>query len=184
MGKPDWKTKMDKSIDEFIGFLKSLSSADGPTNRGVLSDLKKGRMDNSPPWMVPKMVPHVLRHTIDLSPKDRRAFYIVASLFPESPRSSGKGNIGESYGSLSNVNQSMEKSFLSMVDHDSLDGLYYDLGRIVRITISKGGKINWRRLLEDLTKWEYDGRTMKMSWVEALYSAKFRARQNDEKGAE
>jgi len=156
-----------KWIDPFVGHLQQLAQRD---DRAALAKLRRGL--GREPGEVVEALPLVVPWIPD-SPAGRWAF-VVAPLFALHPSHADAGDFGRSFRLLGDE-ESFEKRFSALLNSHE-DELPARLRQAVALMKSKDVRIDFRRLLRDLTGWSHESRFVQLRWARSYWG---RPTEND-----
>lgn len=163
---------MDQSGKDFVGYLLSLQDRD---NRGALAELRAALARS--PDEAPRAGGHIDRYLPEgATEDDRRAYYLIGSLFGLYPRrSSGEvsydrtaGSFGASARALKDESLSMEARFVALFEVDLLD-LADPLRRAISLFKARDQSLNWFVLFDDILNWDRADRRLR--WARDFYRA-------------
>jgi len=160
-------------ISEFARYLASTLRDGTNIDRGTLSRLRRGQRDRFP-WENMDIQLEVGDKLLDVQSRAaKRPFYIVAVLFPISPRMGGDGaDIGSVLGKLKvsgRLTKSKENEFIGLLKIDRIEDIVGPLRHMVRYLASKDKTIDWIRLLKDLISWEDEDHKVQQRWIDSFH---------------
>jgi len=160
-------------IQEFARYLASTLRDGQNIDRGTLSRLRRGQRDRTP-WENVDIQLEIGDKLLDVQSRDaRRPFYIVAVLFPISPKMGGDGvDIGGVLGRLKvsgRLTKSKENELIGLLKIDRIEDVVGPLRHMVKYLSSKGQAIDWIRLLKDLISWEDEDHKVQQRWIDSFH---------------
>ncbi len=151
--------------EPFVSALERLREKD---DRAALAKLRRGlgkRMGT--PEMYPYVVPFLSEDR-----RDQERLFLIASLFAMHPEAGPRGrSMGGVFRAIQQQggSESIEKRFVSLLSTDSED-LGKSLRHAVSLAKSKGGAIDYHRLLNDLRYWDHRDRFVQLQWARDYWS--------------
>ena len=113
--------------------------------------------------------------------RDEEVFFLVATLYGLNPRGFG-GDFGATMRSLVAKGMSrdaVDRRMTMLLDSelDLIDGfrpgggeLAYRLRQCVKLAVSRDVGVNWAELLDDLRKWNHQGKRTQKKWARSYFS--------------
>ena len=155
----------------FVNYLVDLERRDA----GAMAALRRGLTER--PGDAIEMHQYVARWASGEPTRWREdAYYLIASLFALHPRDWPSGeaktftNFGASFARLAAGDSfmSVEKRFFVLL-RAGRDDLHLHLRHAVRLMKTGGVPVDWRRLLDDVARWEDHGGRVARNWARAFY---------------
>lgn len=170
----------------FINYLHSLRDRE---DRGALAALRRGL--GKPPGTVFSMAPYVEPWVAKSSDRDRRLYYLVATLFASHPgvkrttigeeesTDRYQRNMGDVFASVARADKRpdekyedsvrrTERRFVALLNADSEDFPQH-LRHAVSLAKSKGVGVDFAALLSDLRAWDSDSRWVQQRWAASFW---------------
>lgn len=166
------KTHSEQSVraGKLIRALKAMEERDDGPARAGLAALRVGL--RSPNGVCLDAMPHVAPYLGPReNPRQDRWFFAVATLFALHPHDQPQNeSLGGAFAKLRKESDSIEKRFQLLLACDE-ENLWGQLVQIVSLLKSKNVPINWFRLLDDLTKnnWDDPERPLQLRWARDFY---------------
>lgn len=107
---------------------------------------------------------------------DEETYFLVATLFPMADSRGGGVSLG---GTLRQVRHSRESAsidrrFQTLIDSDR-EQLPFRLRQAVRLAAASEQAIDWAQLLEDLQRWDWDGKPIQLRWAKDYFVGRLEA---------
>lgn len=162
--------QMKSRVGKMISRLRAMENDDDGTARAGLAALRAGLRARD--GVCIEAMPHVAPFLGDQEWRTKdRWFFAVATLFALHPQDETRSHsLGESFGALRSQSDSIEKRFQLLLSCDE-DELFGQIVQIVSLLKSQGVPVNWFRLLDDLTReeWDDDERPIQLRWARDFY---------------
>jgi CRISPR system Cascade subunit CasB len=148
------------------GFVRHLRELAERQERGSLAALRKGL--GQEPGTVAAMYSVVVPHLPEGSASDDWRYYLIGALFAWHPSGTGSGNLGEHFGRLKGLSDSIERRFVALLAAHR-DDLPDHLRQAIGLLKSKEVPVNWDRLFRDLRHWDHADRFVQRAWARSFY---------------
>ena len=144
-------------------FVKSLEKLYHDRDRAALAKLRRGLGKK-------EGTPEMCRYVARFLPDDAKQYvieryFLIASLFALHPEPAARGvSLGKAFRAMAENSPSVEKRFehLLSVDAEDLSG---HLRQAVSLAKSKGVRVDFHQLFDDLGKWNYSDRRVQLRWA-------------------
>lgn len=174
---------------EFIRYLESLRDRE---DRGAIAALRRGL--GKPLGTVFSMAPYVEPWVSSLSDRDRKAHYLIASLFAShpgrrsdehdvhTPSEATPQNLGDVFAGIvrtdirpgeryEDASRRTERRFVALLNADYED-LPNHLRHAVSLAKSRGVAMDYGKLLTDLRSWDSDTKWVQQRWASSFWNRK------------
>lgn len=152
-----------------VGYLKGLAKAQ---DRAALAHLRRGL--GKKPGESMEMYRYVGRFVGEKTNRSYdRAVFLTAALFADYwDAGQNAGNLGHSVKMLAQKtgSDSIEKRFVALLDADGED-IHYYLRQIIALLKSHAIPVNWNRLFDDITYWDYPERRVQKRWARSFWGS-------------
>ncbi len=154
---------------KLVRALKEMESRDDGPARAGLAALRVGLRSQNGVCL--DAMPHVSPYLGERETDKDRWFFAVATLFALHPHDQPqRESLGGAFAKLRKDSDSIEKRFQLLLACDE-ENLWEQLVQIVSLLKSKNVPVNWFRLLDDLTRnnWDDPERLLQLRWARDFY---------------
>lgn len=154
---------------KLVRSLKALEARDDGPARAGLAALRVGLRSQYGHCV--EAMPHVTPYLGERETDNDRWFFAIATLFALHPQDQPqRESLGGTFARLRKESDSIEKRFQLLLACDE-ENLWEQLVQIVSLLKSKNVPVNWFRLLDDLTRnnWDDPERPIQLRWARDFY---------------
>jgi len=153
-------------------FLKKLAALDAGDRARLKRDAGKPLAEAQSIGLFYRLLPH------GLSAAQEETYFLVATLYPLAD-GGGTGNLGTALRAAQDPKncKGLDRRVEILLDSDATQ-LPFRLRQAIRFLKSKGVKVNWQQLLEDLLQWNHPGRFIQKQWARAYFALSQPANDN------